>query len=142
MYLKKINIILLCLLVIFVVQGFFSEIFAREINAKFQKFLLSDQEVSEYSIRSTIPGYWPVGTDISVDRADQQWETSSGKPAAVIVLAIFDSEEAAIRASYCYTYPTESVEIWGSLFDGILGLHSWRNSGDDTAANTLPSRIV
>jgi len=133
MYLKKMNIIILCLSVIFFSQSFFSETFAGEIDAKFLKFMLSDQDVPEYRKGGTTQRRWPVGPDILGYCLDQVWVSNNGNSEAVLDFAIYDSEEAAIRGMYYYTHTTAEPWVWGSLDGGITGLNSWRSFNHDNS---------
>ncbi|MGA1863585.1 MAG: hypothetical protein ACMUHX_00830 [bacterium] len=95
--------------------------------------MLSDQDVSEYIRGGITQNIWPIGPDILGYCLEQVWVQNNGNSEAGLHFAIYDSEEAAIRGMYFYTHTTAQVWIWGSLFDGIPGLHAWRSVNDDHA---------
>ena len=132
MFLKRINIFLLLFIMIYCGINSLSTVqAARKIDAKFLNFLLSDQDISSYNLKKQYQSSQPVSLTESGEIVSQTWISNDKSTEVLLNICIFDSEEEAIRGMHYYTHTTAELWLWGALFDGILGRHSWRSFNND-----------
>ena len=134
MYYKKIYLNLLFVFVIFISLNSVTIINAQEIiDAKFFNFLLSDQDLSDYHLKTQNQMDWQISPDGLGDCVEQEWISYNGIPQVILIIGIFNSEEEAIRGMDYYTHTTAEPWIWGSLYEGIISQYSWRSFNDSHA---------
>ena len=134
MFLKRINIILLLFIIIYSGINSLSTVqAAKEIDAKFFDFLLSDGAISGYVLEKQYQTSWPISPAESAAIVRQTWISNDEDIQVRLSICILNSEEAAIRGMHYYTHTTAEPWLWGALFDGILGRHSWRSFNHDNA---------
>ncbi len=89
---------------------------AKEIDAKFFDFLLSEQDITQYHLKTQSQMGWQISPDMLGDCVDQEWISDNETTKISVMIGIFDSEEAAIRGMHYYTHTTSGTLAMGVTF--------------------------
>jgi hypothetical protein len=98
-----------------------------KIDERFWDFLLTREEVPGYHLEKVYQtDCCPVSPDGLGYVVKQEWASIDEDIEINLTMEIFDSEETAIRGMNIYM-ETPEPWIWGSVYGGIPGNHSWRS---------------